>query len=162
MSSLQIINSKEENTMTDDEQLEKDLKFFKKEELMAMSKSINLAQRRNNEAMKITRLNHAVKVIVSKMGFQNEEHLKAAERRGDELYGGLYDAYLVAKYQLEATKRKLAEMPQCPTVANMIHIFFYEVQKEDPEFWKEMKERAGARAAKINQYFLDDDNGFVE
>jgi hypothetical protein len=105
--------------------------------------------------MEISRLNHAISVILSKMGFSTEKQLKHAELSGEELYGALYDAYILAKYKKEAAAKKLSEMPECPTIASVLHLFYYEVQQEDPDFWYEMKERAGRRAAEINQEFLN-------
>lgn len=145
----------EATTKTGDKAMEEDFSFYTEEELLEMSQDINLAQKRTNKMMQISRLNRAIKAIVWKMGYDTEKAIKTSELRGDMVSNSLYDGYLLAKYERDAARKKLGEMPNVPIIASTIHCFFHEVQKEDPRFWREMKERAGARVAKINQNYLD-------
>lgn len=131
----------------------KDVQFYTEQELLALSADIRLAQKRTNKMMQISRLSHSIKVILDKMGFDNEKSLSRYESRGEAPEGSLYDAYLLVKFQRDAARKRLDQMPSVPRIAETLHLFFFEVQKADPEFWKEMKERAGARAAQINQAY---------
>ena len=134
----------------------KPLEFYTDEELLELKDSFKLAKSRTNKMMQISRLTHTINLLMDRMGFANEEAVKRAETRGEEFnYQSLYDAYVLAKYERKAARIKLGQMPIVPSIVQVVHLFFYEVQKEDPEFWVEMKERAGKRAAKINQAYKD-------
>jgi len=140
-----------DNELEDDEI--QDFQFYTEEELLILAKDMGLAQKRINKIMQISRLTHAIKAILLKMGYGNEKGIERSELRGDIIDSSLYDAYLIAKYERAAARKKLNEMPTVPKIANILHLFFFEVQKADPVFWKEMRERAASRAAKISTLY---------
>ena len=158
---FQILGKSGDSCKMEDETFEeiKPFNFYTEDEIKKLTFDIGLAQKRTNKLMQLSRLNSAIKVIIRKMGFETESSLKNAERKGHIIESSLYDAYLLAKYERDAVSKRLSELPNVPKIASLFHLFFYEVQNADPEFCKEMKERAGARVAKINSLFIKTENG---
>tara|TARA_R110000744_G_scaffold13679_2_gene39624 strand:+ start:986 stop:1402 length:417 start_codon:yes stop_codon:yes gene_type:complete len=132
-----------------------EFKFYTEEQLIELSSDLGLAFKRKNKMMQISRLSHAVRCIVSKMGFEKESQLKNAELKGEVFDNSLYDAYLLSKFQLQAAQKKIGEMPALDKKIDVVAQFFYEVQKDDPEYWKEMKEVAADACARVAQKYHD-------
>jgi len=142
-------------TYEDDDLEHSGFQFYTKEQLLQLSEDINLAQARTNKMMQISRLSNAIKAIIGRLGYEKESQITRAETRGEEFNCGLYDAYLLAKYERDAARKKLAEMPIVPKVAPLYVSFFYEMQQYDPALWKEIRERAAAKVSRINQRFYN-------
>jgi hypothetical protein len=113
-----------------------------------------VAQKRMNKMMQITRLNRTVSALVHKLGFESEKQLLYAASAG-EVSGTTYDAYLVAKQELQVVKKALSEIETVPRVANLMYFLAHELKNYDFDLYKELKERAGSKLAKITQAYID-------
>lgn len=128
------------------------------EELDAKYMSVDMgrmAQKRTNKLMQLTRLQKALKAIIRKLDYEKESQLIFDASEGNLEKSTTYDAYLIVKYEIEAVRKALAEMDTVPRVANILYFLAHEYRNYDYALYKELKERAGARLAKITQAYID-------
>lgn len=132
----------------------KEFKFFTEQELLNFSNDLNLAKKRSKLMLKISKYTRIISAIVHKVGFDSEKGLENSMKNGYEFeFDDDYDSYLLAQHKREVAKMKLSEMPKIDKIVDTVQIFFYEVQRADPDFWKKMKAIASIKAAKINQEY---------
>ena len=131
-----------------------DLQFYSEEEFLNLSKDVRLAQKRNNKTMQITRINFALAAILQQMGFESDKEIDAAEKLGEMHQSTIYDAYLVAKYELAGARKRLSQMPKLDKRVDIILMFWDVVKNEDPEFFREMRAKAGKLAVEMNARFI--------
>tara|TARA_R110000851_G_C12626837_1_gene517296 strand:- start:38 stop:463 length:426 start_codon:yes stop_codon:yes gene_type:complete len=134
---------------------EKNFSFYTDEELIALSKNVKLSLKRQNKQSQIVRLSHAVEVILRRIGFESEKQFELAIFKGEVYDSSLYDAYLVAKYERNAARLKIGQMPPVEKKIDIMVQFFYDVKNNNPSYWNEMKERAAKRCAVVSQKYRE-------
>ncbi len=120
----------------------------------AMQYDNQLAQKRVNKMMQITRTQRAFHAAILRMGYESE---KKIPKEGVE--GLQYDTYLYLKAELATLRAQITEMPAAPKLVNVFYFLANELKYHNYDLYKELKERAGAKVAKITQSYMDAEKG---
>ena len=130
--------------MNDDQDLNDEVKYS----------NPKLAQKRVNKMMQITRLQRARKALLKKAGCEKDVNLEYKFLNG-EVSSELYEAYLIVHFELMAAHKAIGEMEKVPQIVNLFWFLANELKYHDYDLYKELKERAGAKVAKITQAYID-------